>query len=83
MKIEYYRYHFYHSKTGKGHFSVKDTTKGQSVQVFMDSIECHSWSRFLDSELNWDHVCILPKSGEVVSVDGTHQGNFQTDDKGN
>ena len=37
---------------------------------------------FRDSEVNWDHVRILP-DGECVSVDGTHLGHNLPDASGN
>jgi len=74
---------FYDSNTtGKLLFSVNECN-GRSVQAFLDESDLHGWPSFRDGEVNWEHVRVLPITGEVVSVGGTHLGHCQPDRHGN
>lgn len=70
---------FYDSVTGKPLFVAPIN---RSVDDFLRESEVHGWPSFRDSEVVWDNVRIL-KSGETVSVDGTHLGHNLPDKKGN
>eukprot|EP00929_Paragymnodinium_shiwhaense_P047616 TRINITY_DN24142_c0_g1_i1.p1 TRINITY_DN24142_c0_g1~~TRINITY_DN24142_c0_g1_i1.p1 ORF type:complete len:615 (+),score=112.35 TRINITY_DN24142_c0_g1_i1:105-1949(+) len=48
--------------------------KGRSLADFLEESKKYGWPSFRDSEVNWDHVRVLP-SGEVVSINGTHLGH--------
>ena len=70
---------FYDSNTGKPlFFGPRD----RSWQNFVKESQVHGWPSFRDSEVNWDHVRVLP-NGECISVDGTHLGHNLPDSSGN
>ena len=71
---------FYDSVTGKPLFQAPVS---RSAQTFVAESRVHGWPSFRDDEVVWDNVRVLKRSGEVVSVDGTHLGHNLPDDKGN
>lgn len=71
---------FYDSVTGKELFTAP---KGRSVRAFLEETFVHGWPSFRDEEVNWENVRCLRKSGECVSVDGTHLGHNIPDGNGN
>ena len=71
---------FYDSVTGKPLFIAP---LGRSAEDFIEESRIHGWPSFRDSEVVWQNVRILRKSGETVSVDGTHLGHNLPDRKGN
>ena len=67
---------FYDSVTGKPLFVAPI---GRSPQEFLAESALHGWPSFRDQEVVWENVRVLRKSGETVSVDGTHLGTFFLD----
>lgn len=55
---------------------------GRSMQDFISESKSHGWPSFRDSEVNWEHVRVLP-NGECVSLTGSHLGHNIPDSKGN
>ena len=70
---------FYDSNTGKPLFFGP---RGRSWKNFVKESQVHGWPSFRDSEVNWEHVRVLP-NGECISVDGTHLGHNLPDRSGN
>lgn len=62
---------FYDSVTGKPLFVAP---VGRSQQEFLAESRVHGWPSFRDEEVVWENVRVLRRSGETVSVDGTHLG---------
>ncbi|KAG7360511.1 hypothetical protein IV203_035610 [Nitzschia inconspicua] len=56
--------------------------RDRSWDDFIKESKNHGWPSFRDTEVNWDHVRVLP-DGETVSIDGTHLGHNLPDSKGN
>ena len=71
---------FYDSVTGKPLFVAP---LGRSAEDFIEESRIHGWPSFRDTEVVWQNVRVLRKSGETVSVDGTHLGHNLPDRKGN
>lgn len=71
---------FYDSVTGKPLFVAP---VNRSVQDLLRESELHGWPSFRDDEVVWENVRVLRRSGETVSVDGTHLGHNLPDRKGN
>jgi peptide methionine sulfoxide reductase MsrB len=70
---------FYDSNTGKPLFFGP---KGRDWNSFVKESKAHGWPSFRDSEVNWEHVRVLP-NGECISADGTHLGHNLPDGTGN
>jgi len=70
---------FYDSVTTKSLFIAP---RGRSMQDFIKETSSHGWPSFRDPEVVWENVRCL-KSGEAVSVDGTHLGHNIPDHQGN
>jgi len=62
---------FRDSVTGKAVFKAP---VGRSVDAFLAESARHGWPSFRDPEVVWENVRVLRRSGECVSVDGTHLG---------
>jgi len=62
---------FYDSVTGKALFVAPIN---RSAEQFIAESQVHGWPSFRDEEVIWENVRVLKKSGETVSVDGTHLG---------
>lgn len=71
---------FYDSVTGKPLFVAPI---GRTAEEFLAESALHGWPSFRDSEVVWDNVRVLRKSGETVSADGTHLGHNLPDRSGN
>ena len=71
---------FYDSVTGKPLFVAPIN---RSPEDLIRESEIHGWPSFRDDEVVWENVRVLRKSGETVSVDGTHLGHNLPDRKGN
>ena len=69
---------YYDSATGKPLFVAP---RGRTLDNFLEESERHGWPSFRASEVNWEHVRVLP-DGECVSVDGTHLGHNIPDTHG-
>jgi peptide methionine sulfoxide reductase MsrB len=70
---------FYDSVTGQPLFYAP---RGRKWADFVLESKQHGWPSFRDAEVNWDVVrCI--RSGEAVSLDGTHLGHNIPDRRGN
>jgi len=50
---------------------------------FLDESKARGWLSFRDDEVVWDEVRVLKKTGEVVSIAGTHLGHNMPDGAGN
>mmetsp|Transcript_10209 Transcript_10209/g.24534 ORF Transcript_10209/g.24534 Transcript_10209/m.24534 type:complete len:196 (-) Transcript_10209:180-767(-) len=70
---------FYDPVTGLPLFTAP---RDRTWNDFLVESQNHGWPSFRDSEVNWDHVRVLP-DGETVSVDGTHLGHNLPDKSGN
>ena len=70
---------FYDSNTGKPLFFGP---RGRDWDSFVKESRVHGWPSFRDSEVNWEHVRVLP-NGECISADGTHLGHNLPDGSGN
>ena len=70
---------YYDSSTGKPLFVAP---RGRTVEELIKESQVHGWPSFRDEEVVWDNVRCL-KSGEMVSLDGTHLGFNKPDWKGN
>ena len=73
---------FYDSNTGKPLFSLGGSPTSRPMKAFLKESRAHGWPSFRTTEVNWDHVRVLP-NGEVVSLDGTHLGHNLPDKSGN
>lgn len=71
---------FYDSVTGKPLFVAP---MGRTAQEFLTETSVHGWPSFRDEEVVWENVRVLRRSGETVSVDGTHLGHNLPDKMGN
>mmetsp|Transcript_19729 Transcript_19729/g.23553 ORF Transcript_19729/g.23553 Transcript_19729/m.23553 type:complete len:222 (+) Transcript_19729:120-785(+) len=71
---------YYDSVTGKALFVAPIN---RSVDDFIKESKIHGWPSFRDEEVVWDNVRVLRKSGETVSIDGTHLGHNLPDRTGN
>jgi len=71
---------FYDSVTGKALFVAPIN---RSAKEFIAESKVHGWPSFRDEEVVWDNVRVLKRSGETVSVDGTHLGHNLPDRSGN
>jgi len=71
---------FYDSVTGKALFVAPIN---RSAKEFISESKIHGWPSFRDEEVVWDNVRVLKRSGETVSVDGTHLGHNLPDRSGN
>jgi len=71
---------FYDSVTGKALFVAPIN---RSAEDFIEESKVHGWPSFRDEEVVWDNVRVLKRSGETVSVDGTHLGHNLPDRSGN
>jgi len=71
---------FYDSVTGKALFVAPIN---RSAGEFIAESKIHGWPSFRDEEVVWDNVRVLNRSGETVSVDGTHLGHNLPDRSGN
>jgi peptide methionine sulfoxide reductase MsrB len=71
---------FYDSVTGKPLFMAPI---GRTAEQFLAESRSHGWPSFRDAETIWSNVRVLSKSGETVSVDGTHLGHNLPDRFGN
>lgn len=71
---------FYDSVTGKPLFRAP---VGRSAESLLEESRVHGWPSFRDEEVVWENVRVLRKSGETVSVDGTHLGHNLPDRLGN
>jgi peptide methionine sulfoxide reductase MsrB len=70
---------FYDSVTGQPLFYAP---RNRTFAEFVLESKQHGWPSFRDAEVNWDVVrCI--RSGEAVSLDGTHLGHNIPDRRGN
>ena len=69
---------YYDSVTGKPLFLAPVS---RSTEDFVKECHFHGKLSFRDPEVVWEHVRCL-KTGEVVSVDGTHLGHNVIDHKG-
>ena len=56
--------------------------RGRDWDSFVKESRVHGWPSFRDSEVNWEHVRVLP-NGECISADGTHLGHNLPDGSGN
>ena len=70
---------FYDSVSGLPLFTAG---VGRTFEEFAKETEKHGWPSFRDAEVHWDNVRCL-KSGEAVSISGTHLGHNIPDSKGN
>ena len=70
---------FYDSNTGLPLFTAP---RGRTWDVFIKESKAHGWPSFRDQEVNWENMRCL-KSGESVSIHGTHLGHNLPDAKGN
>ncbi len=61
---------FFDSTTGAELFVIKRTR-----DAFLADSRSHGWPAFVAEEVNWNAVRVL-RSGEVVSVNGTHLGDL-------
>lgn len=73
---------FYDSNTGVALFYNGPRAATRSWDDFVSESKVHGWPSFRDSEVNWEHVRVLP-DGECVSTSGTHLGHNLPDGKGN
>ena len=71
---------FNDSVTGKPLFVAP---VGRTKEEFLAESAYHGWPSFRDEEVVWENVRVLRRSGETVSVDGTHLGHNLPDKKGN
>ena len=71
--------HFYDANSGALLFRAP---VGRSFDAFIQESRRHGWPSFRDEEVSWERVRVLD-GGECVSVDGTHLGHNEPDEKGN